>query len=320
MIRGLTKSARGILLVGGLLYLGLPALVSVMHMSPTVDPLRAEAQREARNQSAFALMLGEFRASLSDLIFIKTERYLDRGVGYEPHVDTHAMASGDSHGHGHHHHAHGHHHDHDHDHDHDHGVVRTLIKTADEDFRGFIGHLERSVKPWRSPDAPHDHADNEEMSEVLPWYRLATLSNPSDVRSYYIGAYWLKTLNDDNQRREAVRFLGEGISANPTAYELYLMRGMILNDLERSDDAREDFGRAAELGIKRRPPGGASEQETPEWDTTNDELLVTAIGLHVMMTRDQDSTASAQQVLSGYQRAIPDEPALRRMDANLRRN
>ncbi len=308
MRRGLTKSARGLLLVGGLLYLGIPALVSVMHTSPTVDPLRAEAQREARNQSAFALMLGEFRASLSDLIFIKTERYLDRGVGYEPHVDTHAMASEDSHGH------------HHHDHDHDHGVVRTLIKTADEDFRGFIGHLERAVKPWRSPDAPHDHADNEEMSEVLPWYRLATLSNPSDVRSYYIGAYWLKTLSNDNQRREAVRFLGEGIAANPRAYELYLMRGMILNDLERGDEAWEDFGRAAKLGIERRPPGGASEKETPEWDTTNDELLVTAIGMHVMMTRDRESTASAQQVLSRYQEAIPDEPALRRMDANLRRN
>lgn len=311
MKRRLSSGTRRFLLVGGLLYLGIPVLVSVINVSPTVDPLRAEAQREARNHSAFALMLGEFRASLSDLIFIKTERYLDRGVGYEPHVDTHAMASEDSHDHGHHH---------DHDNDHDHGVVRTLIKTADEDFRGFIGHLERAVKPWRSPDAPHDHADNEEMSEVLPWYRLATLSNPADVRSYYIGAYWLKTLNNDNKRREAVRFLGEGIAANPTAYELYLMRGMILNDLERIDEARADFGQASELGIKRRPRGGASEQETPEWDTTNDELLVTAIGLHVMMIRDQESTASAQEILSRYQQAMPDEPALQRMAENLRRN
>jgi hypothetical protein len=35
---------------------------------------------EARNKNAFALILGEIRATAADLMFIKTERYLHSGV------------------------------------------------------------------------------------------------------------------------------------------------------------------------------------------------------------------------------------------------
>ena len=42
--------------------------------------------RAVRNSSAVATMLGEFRTAMSDIMYIKTERYLDSGVGYMPHL------------------------------------------------------------------------------------------------------------------------------------------------------------------------------------------------------------------------------------------
>jgi len=312
------KGGRRLLLAGGLLYLVLPALVPLVSRTPFTDPSKAQARSEQRNASAFATMLGEFRTSLSDMIFIKTERYLDRGVGYEPHVDTRAMASDEkSEGqHQHDDHNHAEHDAHDGEHN-DSGTekpAKTLIKSANQDFRGFIGNLERQVKPWRPASAPHDHASSDKMSEVLPWYRLATLSNPHDVRNYYIGAWWLKTLRTPAQRQEAVRFLDEGISANPTAYELYLMRGYVQKDEDDLKAARDSFRQSADIGLKRRPPGGAEGGKDPGWDTTNDEQLQAAIDMDVMLTRDLETTATAKQILSGYKKRLPDEPALSRME------
>ena len=54
-----------------------------------VEPLRYEGSRardeqgrEQRNHSALAAMLGEFRTSASDLMFIQTERYLHGGISF----------------------------------------------------------------------------------------------------------------------------------------------------------------------------------------------------------------------------------------------
>lgn len=314
------NSGRKLLIAGGLLYLIMPALTPIISRSPAVPISDVESESRARNTSAFAIMLGEFRTSLSDMIFIKTERYLDRGVGYEPHTDSREMASAEGSE------SHGEHagHDHDHDHDHHHGHshdgedhAKTLIKSADDDFRGFIGYLQREVKPWRPADAPHDHVEGEAMSEVLPWYRLATLSNPHDVRNYYIGAWWLKTLRTEKQREEAIKFLNEGIETNPGAYELFLMKGFVLEEQGKTTDARDAFRKAAELGIKRRPPGGADAGTDPSWDMTNDEQLNTAIGMDVMMTRDLESTATAKTILHGYKEKLPDEGSLDRMQGTL---
>lgn len=318
----MSQSGKKLFAVGALLYLIMPLLTPIVSKAPPMPVADMEAERRARNSSAFAIMLGEFRTSLSDMIFIKTERYLDRGVGYEPHTDSREMASAEgakSENHEDHDHDHGDGHDHEHDHDHEgeDGHAKTLIKSADQDFRGFIGHLQREVKPWRPANAPHNHVSGKAMGEVLPWYRLATLSNPHDVRNYYIGAWWLKTLRTEQQRNEAIKFLNEGIEANPGAYELFLMKGFVLEEQGKKMDARDSFRKSAELGVKRRPPGGSDAGKDPSWDMTNDEQLNTAIGMDVMLTRDLESTATAEQALRKYKEQVPDEGALDRMQATL---
>lgn len=285
------------------LYLTAPLLVSVQQRDPSVLKRETLQVQEQRNASAFARMLGEFRTSLGDMLFVKTERYLDSGIAYEPHIDARQMestgqvAEGGAH---------------NHDHAAGEEPVKTLIRTANADFRGFIGKLERHVKPWRDPNQPHQHTAG---TELLPWYRLATMSDPHNVRNYVIGAWWLKTLNTPEQREEALKFLAEGIAANPKAYELYLMKGYVLRQTGKQQDALGSFAKSAELGLAKRPAGPF--KESPGWDTTDEEQLLAAMTMQINLTRDLQSTGSALAITEGYEKLLPDEGALKRLHHEL---
>jgi hypothetical protein len=47
---------------------------------------RDAEDRMERNASSIGSMLGELRTSMSDILFLKTERYLHGGVAYTPHI------------------------------------------------------------------------------------------------------------------------------------------------------------------------------------------------------------------------------------------
>ncbi|MCH8514669.1 MAG: hypothetical protein LAT83_23850, partial [Kiritimatiellae bacterium] len=251
-------------------------------LSMRVDPLpytggraRDEEERARRNSSSLAAMFGEFRTTLSDVMFIKTERYLHAGVGYAVHhtamsaedlaeeVDEHQSELGvhDDHDH--------HHHDHDHEHiegleiDHEHAGTATLIPRADRDFRGPIGRLHREVKPWRDPSKPHAHTDGREL---LPWFRVMTMSDPGYIQGYVAGGFWLQTESLDL----AISFIEEGLEKNPDDFQLHVSRGLLrVRKARRAGDlnaavlepevrsllelALADVLRAAELMQRVRP-------------------------------------------------------------------
>ncbi len=302
MISPVTNRSR--LPLFSILAFGLFAIVPVTTLSSgeserlTAARIDDAEQRELRNQSAVAVILGEFRASFSDLIFIKTERYLHNGVAYMPHMDLNEMAKSgtiqsqkeasdgtksDS--------------GHDHTgHDHDHGEdLVSVIKPKDQDFRGFVGRLEREVKPWLPPGAPHRHTSG---TELLPWYRLATLSNPHNERAYTIGAWWLKAMRSDQQLEEALRFMNEGVSNNPRSFSLYLMRGYLLRQLDRDEEALADFRKAAELAIAKRPPDGAISEQ---WTDHMDDEANAAMTMTILMIRDQKSPQHALNLVLQYE-------------------
>jgi hypothetical protein len=283
----------------------------------------AEA-REQRNHSSIAVILGEFRANFSDLMFVKTERYLHSGIGYRPHLDTELMqATGDIQ---------------------DRGsqtapgdvdqkiaspemletaglrpgevmiaeaedqeeFVPTIIRTRENDFRGFLGDLEREIKPWRDPSLPHIHTAG---TELLPWFRLATLGNPQNERAYVIGTWWLRTMQTEAQLREGLRFIEEGVANNPTNFNLFLMRGYVLRDLEQNQEARESFLRAAELVFLERPADG---QPTRDWTPSREDLAIAAWNMAVLTTRDQKGTVEALQLAEQLQERAH-SPALARL-------
>jgi len=231
-------------------------------------------------------MLGEMRTSVSDMIFLKTERYLDGGVAYVPHTDeelasvtgetgqidqARAEHPADDHGHQDHHHG-----------EEDHGGATyagtpTIIRPPEQDFRGIIGTMHRAIAPYRDPTEEHDHSDG---TELLPWYRLMTMADPHSVRGYAIGSWWVR----DHSVDEALRFVDEGIANNPDAFQLPLVKarllihraGVRMEDAHWEDStARPDLEealalaeRSAAMALQLRP---ADPEADAEWFTHMEE-------------------------------------------------
>lgn len=282
------------------------AFASMPFWATGLDPLRYEGgyfadpdAMEQRNSSAIANILGGIRTSMSDMVFMKTERYLHSGVAYDAHMNTGAMAqsgaieskeTGEAH-----------------------IEAATIIPTAEHDFRGFIGHLHRTVKPWKDPSEEHEHTAG---TELLPWYRVMTLTDPHNIRGYMIGTWWLiteaeadmahhaahdhehphehthdglpMTGNPDDPHgyfAEAVKFIEEGIQKNPKAFQLHNMHGRALIAAKREDEAMESFRRAAELGLAQRPKTDAD--NSPFWSMYKDTDFREAARRYALMLRDR---------------------------------
>lgn len=220
----------------------LPALRGQALTSRAASGAADPAGLERRNRNAFAQILGEVRATAADVMFVKTERYMHDGIGYAEHLKLGAMARGEDElagpaldivhqeslaeiensensqdqstadeGHEEAEELEGHE-------GHDHSVsdgAPTIIRTADRDFRGFLGALEREVKPWRVHGQSHGKGRG---AELLPWYRMMTLANPQFIRGYRLGAMWL---GFDGHEAEAIEFLEEGVAKNQNNPELF---------------------------------------------------------------------------------------------------
>ena len=270
--------------------------------------------RIRRNGSAVARLLGGFRTSASDLLFIKTELYHHGGVAYAPHShdDHHSHdsldAEIDEHGHE------------SHDCDelgHDHRA-ETLIPTEDRDFRGFVGRLHRQVKPWRDPSLPHVLSNTREM---LPLFRLMTKIDPSYVRGYAAGSFFLQLESLDS----AFAFLDEGIRHNPDAFQLYSARGVLWLKKARLAGryspeapphfkrAYDDFHRAAELALVQRPP--ESVLGTPRgdavWEPHLDNDAAAACHLAARLASQLGDPSAGAALARRYLTIFPDSAPLR---------
>lgn len=281
------------------------AWLAVSQLATLTNPLdytggrtRDERNVRHRNSSALATILGEFRTSLSDMMFLKTERYLHGGVAYMPHHDEPILtgeALADEIEHHQEHVGEIEHHDlHD-----EHSGIATIIPDAVSDFRGIIGHLHREVAPWRHPDRDHIHTDGREL---LPWFRMMTAADPRYTRGYAVGAFWLQ-LEDLEQ---ALDFITEGIQNNPQAFELYVSRGFLRVKAAREHGyvpetelfpevrkwlelALEDFLMAIEIFPNVRPPDFSP--ETPasnngDWDNYLENDALAACTMAVSLTRN----------------------------------
>lgn len=370
-MRGTLKSLSGIrILILGMTLILTPVILSKVNPRNYNGRVNlTESVLEERNTSAIAQMLGEFRVGMSDIMFLKTERYLHLGVAYAPHKDEGAIivdknksaseniATTDKGNEKEHHPENksgaithndehesedhqGHDHEHEHSHlnqnlisdelkeggnapgrdivhvegsdeeydintaikaqqsriktadahgheEHEHGETATIIREPQKDWRGFIGSLEREVKPWRDPTLPHLLSPG---AELLPWYRLITLSNPHNIRGYVVGTYWLMVENTKDANEEAIKFINEGIKNNPDSFQLYLMRGRALLRQKDKSDALSDFTKSRKLGLKHRPAGGKTGDK---WTDQQEEDFLFAVRYEIIMLRDAGKTDAA---------------------------
>ena len=289
---------------------------------------------EARNQNAFALIFGELRATAADLMFIKTERYFHSGVAYKPHMDMNKMATTgersaketkhDEEEHdGHEHEPEGdlpemqaagtHQHDEHCDHGSTHaGGVPTLIRTAAQDFRGFLGHLERETQPYLDPKSEHHVTTGEEL---LPWYRLMTLSDPRNLRGYMIGTMLLMQAK---KLDEALAFIQEGIEKNRDnlrAFRLHASLAQVQYRSGRLDDALAAAKKGFAMGKDVRPAEGkvGAMRKGVLWtdDLENDFLFLARYVL--LFLEKKGDLAQALDAAKDAAALAPDDPAISRM-------
>ncbi len=276
---------------------------------------RDEQERLRRNSSALAAMLGEFRTSLSDIMFIKTERYLHGGVAYLPHMGDLAMSAEELI-------------DEVDEHqseigleflDHDEeGDVPTIIPTPERDFRGWVGNLHREVQPWRDPTKAHIHTDGRDL---IPWFRLMTRADSHYIRGYTAGGFWLNMADPE----AALAFIEEGIQHNPQEFQLYVSRGFLLirearrtgvttSDVELEPEvaailerARDDFRKAAQLALVKRPDDVDEEGfGSGGWGSYHENDALAASRMDILLTRRLGDPDLANQLAHRYANTFPE--------------
>ena len=262
-----------------------PLRESVHKSSVYSSELTSRRAIEERNENALAMILGEVRTSAADLMFIKTERYLHAGVAYKPHLNLDQMSRGGK----------------IHTASCETGGVPTVIRDQPDDFRGFLGNLEREVKPWLDPKLPHKHGEG---TELLPWYRVMTLADPHNVRGYMLGTMWLTRIKEYDQ---AVEFVREGIEKNPDnplLFRLYFTYSHLLVKMERYGGALRAARKGLEYGKKVRPPlgkYGPSQREGIEWDDSLEEdflFLARYVPLVLKkLNRETEALKAAREIL-----------------------
>jgi hypothetical protein len=283
---------------------------------------RDAGDRLQRNASSIGLMLGDLRTGISDIMFVKTERYLDSGVVYEPHMseellsvsetmdgmDSHQASVGaekaESGGEA------------------EHVGVATLIRSEVDDFRGWIGKMERQVKPYTAPGEGHSHTDGREL---LPWFRVMTLTDPNYVSGYATGAWWLRSRNAG----EALAFAEEGIGINPNAFQIHLVKAQILLRMARStgkdiynpDDevlpllnrARAAFNESADLALSQRPEDADPENPTEDWSRYQELDAWGAARMSALMEWQYGNSPDAAELARKYTAIFGEDRTLQRI-------
>ncbi|MDF3129694.1 hypothetical protein P0Y35_10855 [Kiritimatiellaeota bacterium B1221] len=236
-----------------------------------------------RNASAIGRMLGEFRTSMSDMIMLKTEAYLHGGVQYVVHgIDP---ESGTCDGH----------------------QAESLIPSPKSDYRGWIGKMEREIKPWY-PEGKH--AAHSDGRQLLPWFRLATLSDHTHLHAYTSGGYWLFQHNYE----ESIAYLEEGLVHNPDAFQLYLTLGQVRlkqlrkeipnlfdptdQEIEQLMAVQKIYLKAAELALAQRPDH--HDHTHSGWGHTDEVDAWTAFRMSVILEQTYGSPEEAYRLAGRF--------------------
>lgn len=274
--------------------------------------------RASRNASSVGIMFGEVRTAISDIMMIKTERYLHSGIAYVPKQDqsvlsvTAAMESMDAH-------------QAEMGAEHDPGDIDlndagspTVIRGEEEDFRGFIGNLHREVAPYQHASQEHDHTDGREL---LPWFRVMTLSDPNFVQGYATGSWWLKSREPD----EALAFADEGIRNNPRAFQIYVTKGQILilkarrrhPDIFHPDEATHAILMEAvetyHAGAAQAESQWKQLSESASWNDYMADDAAAAMRMSAMMEWQFGDPAKGIELATRYLGVIGEDEPLRRL-------
>ena len=212
-----------------------------------VHPVQATEGLEAHEEAAGASILGQFRASSASWLYLHTDLYLHNGVQMRPLTKSEqdsgvqAEHSAES----------------EKELDHE-GQLVTAIPSADRDFIGIVGEMERKRNSYRDMK---NHTHNSPI-DTLPLYRLMTWSDPHFLEGWTQGATILAWKNTDEGVREALAFIDEGLQENPKRPELVVEKAQILIEHgRRLDEAMPMLVEAITTHRKQLDQATSSEKE-----------------------------------------------------------
>lgn len=179
---------------------------------------------DAHESHASASLLGQFRTSFSGWLWLRTDLYLHNGVemrrlSEQELADDHAGSSSTD----------------NHDHAlHDDSMITTVIPSAERDFRGVFGEIERAASAYKDM---HNHSHNDPVS-ALPLFRLMTWVDPGFLPGWTTAAAVIARDRSDRALDRALALLREGLDQNPGSIVLQAEIGSLLAT------RRRDFGQA----------------------------------------------------------------------------
>lgn len=167
---------------------------------------------DAHEDHAAVSMFGQMRTSVSSWLWLKADLYLHNGVEMRPLTDGERLhgksaqtAKSDGHE------------------ALDSTPEVTVVPAASEDFRGWMGDVERATSAYKDM-AGHGHND---PLAAMPLYRLMTWIDPNFAPGWTTGAMILARDRTARGTKTALSFLDEGLAQNPRNVQILCQEGYL---------------------------------------------------------------------------------------------
>lgn len=229
------------------------------------------ALENAAHQSGnfFNLLLGDSSRLFANNFFIKADAYYHSG--YYPTIFDNRQAFETAHM------------------AEDTGAVASHNTGEETSFMGpprdWIDAFGRNFVPNRhthlDEGGPDDDLSNSsKVREILPWLDLSAKLDPSNIKTYLVMAYWLRSKL--NKPAEAEQVLREGLRYNHGNPQLLFELGRIYyENYNKSSEARTIWEAAIRSWIGEKPGVPLPERLKPTDDNFDDRFLFEQIGEHL---------------------------------------
>lgn len=266
----------------------------VSNLGPEFQTPKEASGLNAHETHAAASLLGQFRTSASSFLWLRTDLYVHNGVEMRPLSDE-ELAAGER-GVG------GKKDDHEAIHNDD--RIVTVVPSAERDFRGILGDLERATAAYKDMHA-HEHRD---PAQALPLFRLMTWLDPQFVMAWVTGATVIARDRSERGTEKALAFLKEAEENNPTSVAVPTEYARLLVSRRRDLSAARGY---LEVAMKR---GLGQSARLPEIEK---EGLILASRLLALVYRDEGDLVDLRKHLDASRKVMPDDPILKRLRDDL---
>lgn len=183
-------------------FLGISLMAAIGWSSTDVSPITNPRIRRVQTPDGDSSLSGQFQTSASGYLWSYTEVYLHNGIKLRRMTEREKISQGLNDGN-------------------NHGT--TIIPSANRDFRGVFGDVERAVSAWT---ANQNHRQNDPR-QCLPLFRLMTWLDPYFVEGWTTGAMVIGMGYREENTQKALEFLREGLKHNPECVDIPMMFAML---------------------------------------------------------------------------------------------